>query len=139
MTDDILAAGLGSIAMLSAFAVNAVAKHVGRRHTRALLRTTPCPGCGNVFGYGAVALLDEAHYHWTLSRGNTASSLALPHDTFQITCPRCQTLAEYGENGQAFVLPQVGVIGFTRTIKSKTAPNPGFDTETKTSVKTAHA
>jgi hypothetical protein len=124
MTDTLLAAGLGSIAILCALAANALTRRAAQARVRASLPASPCSACGNILGAEAISTADEVRYNWTLSRGNTVSSLSLPHWTFQITCPHCRSIVEYCENGRAFPHPQTGVIGFTRTIKSKARPSP---------------
>jgi hypothetical protein len=143
MTDNLFAAGLGSIAILSALTVNVLMKRADQKRVRASLTAAPCPACGQIFSAESLHTLDEVRYHWTLSPGNTVSSMSLPHWTFQITCPHCHADSEYGENGRSFMHPQAGVIGFTRTIKSKTgtclnAPAPN-GSKSKSRAKAAHA
>jgi len=143
MTDNLFAAGLGSIAMLSALAVNVLMKRAGQKRVRASLTASPCPVCGKIFNAEALHALAEVRYHWTLPPGKTVSGMSLPDWTFQITCAHCQAETEYGENGRAFLHPQAGVIGFTRTIKSKTKSNLNFPApisdEAKSRAKAAHA
>jgi hypothetical protein len=133
MTDTLLAAGLGSIALLCALTVNALIRRADRARVRASLPASPCSACGNILGAEAILAADEVRYNWTLSRGNTVASLSLPHWTFQITCPHCRSIVEYRENGRAFLHPQSGVIGFTKTIKSKATLKSPAPTGVRTS------
>jgi predicted RNA-binding Zn-ribbon protein involved in translation (DUF1610 family) len=143
MTENLFAAGLGSIAILSALALNVLVRRAGQKRVRSSLTAKTCPDCGKIFSDEALHTLAEVRYHWTLSPGKTVSSMSLPHWTFQIICAHCHAENEYGENGRVFMHPQTGVIGFTRTIKSKTGTSLKFPPPTgpkaKPRAKASHA
>jgi hypothetical protein len=126
MTDNLFTTGLGAIVIISAFTLNALSKRAERKRIRASLAASPCTACGKAYGFAALTTADEVHYNWTLSRGNTAASLRLPHSTLLIICPHCSAEAEYEENGRVFFHPQTGVIGFTRFAISKMLSRPTF-------------
>lgn len=122
MTDNILASMLAGAAVVGAVTVASLLHRADRKRALASLAAQNCPQCKRDYGPEIARSVNTVKYRWVLAPGHSTASLDLPDITYLVACPHCSAEHEFRENGQLFVHPQLGVLDFTRTGKTRSQP-----------------